>query len=55
MPLKDMDDIVKELKNDGLSEDMMNDAEIEIQSSTSSCNSKIDALFEVKEKDIMTI
>jgi len=52
---KDALDIVKELKNDGLSEDMMNDAEIEIQSSTSSCNSKIDALFEVKEKDIMTI
>lgn len=52
---KDALDIVKEMKNDGLSEDMMKDAEIEIQSSTSSCNSKIDALFEVKEKDIMTI
>ena len=52
---KDALDVVKELKNDGLSEDMMKDAENEIQSTTNSFNSKIDALFEVKEKDIMTI
>ena len=52
---KDALDMVKDLKNDGLSEDMMKDAENEIQNITNSYSSKVDELLELKEKDIMTI
>ncbi|MCH2223337.1 MAG: ribosome recycling factor [Crocinitomicaceae bacterium] len=52
---KDALDMVKSLKEDGLSEDMMKDAEAEIQNLTNSSSAKIDALIAVKEKDIMTI
>jgi ribosome recycling factor len=52
---KDALDMVKELKNDGLSEDMAKDAEGEVQIITDAYVKKIDALFELKEKDIMTI
>ena len=52
---KDALDLIKELKNEGLSEDMMKDAESEVQSITNDYSAKIDSHFEVKEKDIMTV
>ncbi len=52
---KDAMDMVKELKNDGLSEDLMKDAETEIQTITNAYSVKVDELFDAKEKDIMTI
>ena len=52
---KDALDMIKELKNDGLSEDMMKDAENEVQNITNEFSNKIDEFFNVKEKDIMTV
>lgn len=52
---KEAMDMVKELKNDGLSEDLMKDAENEVQNITNSYIKKIDDLMEVKEKEIMTL
>ena len=52
---KDALDFVKELKNEGLSEDFVKDAETHIQSITDNYVKKVDELIEVKEKDIMTI
>jgi ribosome recycling factor len=52
---KDAMDMIKDLKNDGLSEDMQKDAEDQIQNITNSFIKKIDDLVELKEKDIMTI
>jgi len=52
---KDALDMVKDLKNDGLPEDMMKFAETEIQNITNSYMTKIDSLLETKEKDIMTL
>jgi ribosome recycling factor len=52
---KDALDLIKDLKSDGLSEDMMNDAENEIQSITNDYSSKIDDFLQTKEKDIMTV
>jgi ribosome recycling factor len=52
---KDALDMVKDLKNEGLSEDMVKDAESEIQNITNNFVKKIDDLMEVKEKEIMTI
>ena len=52
---KDALDLIKELKNDGLSEDMMKDAESEIQDITNDFSNQIDAFLSVKEKDIMTV
>ena len=51
---KDALDLIKELKNDGLSEDMMKDAESEIQDVTNDFSNQIDAFLIIKEKDIMT-
>ncbi|MEY4603664.1 MAG: hypothetical protein RIT43_956 [Bacteroidota bacterium] len=48
-------DLLKDLKNDGLSEDMFKDAENEIQNITNSYAKKVDDLLELKEKEIMTI
>ena len=47
--------MVKALKEDGLSEDMMKDAENEIQNITNSFGNKIDTILAQKEQDIMTI
>jgi ribosome recycling factor len=47
--------MIKDLKKDGLSEDMEKDAEEEVQKITNSFIKKIDDLVEVKEKDIMTV
>jgi ribosome recycling factor len=52
---KDALDMVKDLKNDGLSEDMSKDAENEIQNITNNFTKKIDELLEAKEKEIMTV
>ena len=52
---KDAMDFVKDLKNDGLSEDLAKDAENEMQTITNQYVAKIDELVERKEKDIMTI
>src|SRR3990167_6934291 len=48
-------DLVKKLKEEGLSEDMTKDAETEIQNITNSFIKKVDELVDAKEKDIMTI
>lgn len=52
---KDALDMVKGLKDDGLSEDMQKDAEGEIQKITDSYTAKVEKLLELKEADIMTI
>jgi ribosome recycling factor len=52
---KDAIDMVKDLKNDGLSEDLVKDAESEIQNITNHFSKKIDEVFDQKEKDIMTV
>jgi ribosome recycling factor len=52
---KDAIDMIKDLKNDGLSEDMANSAEEEVQKITNGAIKKIDELVEIKEKDIMTV
>jgi len=52
---KDAIDMVKDLKNDGLSEDLAKDAETEIQTVTNAFIKKVDDEIELKEKDIMTI
>ncbi|PKR80874.1 ribosome recycling factor [Brumimicrobium salinarum] len=52
---KDAMDYIKELKNDGLSEDEAKVAESEIQEVTDSYVKQIDELIDLKEKDIMTI
>jgi ribosome recycling factor len=52
---KDAIDMVKDLKNDGLSEDMAKDAETEVQNVTNAFIKKVDDLVDAKEKDIMTI
>ena len=52
---KDALDMIKDLKNEGLSEDMTKDAEEEIQKITNSYIKKVDELLELKENDIMTV
>ncbi len=52
---KDAIDMIKSLKADGLSEDMIKDSEIQIQNITNNFIKKVDELVELKEKDIMTI
>jgi ribosome recycling factor len=52
---KDGIDMVKDLKAEGLSEDMTKDAENEIQNITNGFIKKVDELVDAKEKDIMTI
>lgn len=52
---KDSIDMIKDLKNEGMSEDMAKDAEAEIQLITNQFIKKIDDLLELKEKEIMTI
>lgn len=47
--------MIKDLKNEGLSEDMTKDAEEEVQKITNSYIKKVDDLVELKEKDIMTV
>lgn len=46
---------VKKLVKDGLSEDVGKDAEAEVQNLTNAYVKKIEALYEIKEKDILTV
>ena len=50
---KDTNDSLKKL--DGVSEDLVKDAETEVQKLTDSYTNSIDKLVEAKEKDIMTV
>lgn len=52
---KDAMDMIKDLKSDGLSEDMAKDAENEVQNITNGLIKKIEEHVEAKERDIMTI
>ncbi len=52
---KDANDFVKDLKDDGLSEDVIKTGEDDVQKLTDSFITKIDGLIEVKEKDIMKV
>lgn len=52
---KDAIDMIKDLKTEGLSEDLAKDAEEEVQKITNSYIKKVDELLELKEKDIMTV
>ncbi len=52
---KDANDMIKDLKNDGLSEDMTKSAEDEVQKVTDSYAQKIDDLVDAKEEDIMKV
>jgi ribosome recycling factor len=52
---KDAIDMIKDLKNEGLSEDMVKVGEEEVQKITNNYIKKVDELLDVKEKDIMTI
>jgi ribosome recycling factor len=46
---------MKKLGKDGLSEDLVRDAEASVQDLTNSYSSKIDAIYSQKELDIMTV
>ena len=52
---KEANDFIKDLKNDGLSEDQAKTAEDKIQNLTNEYSKKIDDLIVLKEKDIMTV
>lgn len=52
---KDANDMVRSLKEDGLSEDGVKDAEEEVQKLTDRYITKIDELVSVKEEDIMKV
>jgi ribosome recycling factor len=52
---KDALDMVRDLKNDGLSEDMVKDAENEVQNITNAFIKRVDDQVDAKERDIMTI
>ncbi|MFM7565359.1 MAG: ribosome recycling factor [Flavobacteriales bacterium] len=52
---KDAMDMIKDLKNEGLSEDLSKGAEEEVQQITNGFIKRIDDIFEVKEKDVMTV
>ena len=52
---KDANDFIKSLKNEGLSEDQVKDTEDSIQQITNEYITKVDALLDVKEVDIMKV
>ena len=52
---KDALDMIKDLKTEGLSEDLVKVGEEEVQKITNSFIKKVDELVEIKEKDIMTV
>jgi len=52
---RDSNDELKKLIKEGLSEDLEKDAEAEVQKLTDSYIKKVDGMFEVKEKDILTV
>ncbi|MFZ9582801.1 MAG: ribosome recycling factor, partial [Crocinitomicaceae bacterium] len=52
---KDAMDMIKDLKNEGLSEDLAKGAEDEVQQITNGFIKRIDDVFDAKEKDVMTV
>ncbi len=52
---KDANEKIKKMKNDGVSEDEIKVGEGEVQKLTDSFIEKVDALADLKEKDILTI
>lgn len=52
---KEANDMIKDLKNDGLPVDMVKDAEDEVQKITNEYTAKVDKLIAAKEQDIMTV
>ena len=52
---KDTNDALRKLQKEGASEDLIKDAEAEVQKLTDKFSSKLEELFIAKEKDIMTI
>ncbi len=52
---KDAMDMIKDLKNEGLSEDLAKGAEEEVQQITNGFIKRIDDVFDAKEKDVMTV
>jgi ribosome recycling factor len=52
---KDTNEQLKKLLKEGASEDLIKDAEAKVQKHTDEHVKKIDGVFEVKEKDIMTL
>jgi len=52
---REANEYLKNLKKEGLAEDMEKDAEIEVQKLTDDYIKKVDELVENKEKDIMTV
>ena len=52
---RDANDELKQMKNDGLSEDIVKRSEDKVQKLTDTYYAKVESLIEIKEKDIMTI
>jgi ribosome recycling factor len=52
---REANEALKQMKKDGLAEDLEKDAEIQVQEMTDTHISKVDKLIEAKEKDILTI
>ncbi len=52
---KNANNEIKKLEKDGLSEDIASNAEVDVQSLTDGHIKKIDEIFVVKEKEIMTV
>lgn len=52
---KDTNDAIKKLKGDGVSEDAIKNAELDVQQLTDKYSDEIDSVLAVKEKDIMTV
>jgi ribosome recycling factor len=48
-------DELKQLLKDGLPEDLEKDAVETVQEMTTDCNSKVDKIMTIKEKDVMTV
>jgi ribosome recycling factor len=47
--------MIKDMKNDGLSEDLAKGAEEQVQQITNVFIKRIDDILDIKEKDIMTV
>ena len=52
---KEANDQLKKAQKDGLSEDMVKDAENDVQKEVDNFNKKIDTILANKEKEIMTV
>ena len=52
---KDANDMIKSLKDEGLSEDAVKNAELDVQNLTNSYATKVDEIVSVKEEDIMKV